>query len=113
MVDGPFGRAGSGDDAGNRPSTVKAKVATMDAIDNNSVSALASKCSRGQSIFGGGYTVGGSPWPHASSSAVLSQDNAFSTELVHLPFNPTLGVLRQQARLRVLSLCAKDTGRLC
>lgn len=109
VVDGPFGKpepSGARREAG----TVKLTFAEATGIENNSVTAVSSKCPSGSSAFGGGYAIGGSPWAHAASILVASKDNSFAGVFVHPPFDPTLGILRQRAAMRVLALCS-ETGR--
>jgi hypothetical protein len=107
VIDGPIG-APKSSKAGKAPGTVSTVLAGDDGIDNNTVSTIAAKCHTGSSIFGGGYVAGGSLWAHTSSAAVLSKDNAYTVNFINPPFNPTLGVLRQHAAIRVLGLCAKN-----
>jgi hypothetical protein len=105
VVDGPFD-SGGGHKRGHRADTVKTKYDGEKGIENNSVTAVEAKCPKGTSVFSGGYATGGSPWAHTSAVVVGSRSNSFLVDLVHPPFDPTLGILRQNAAVRVLSLCA-------
>ena len=109
VVDGPFGKP---QPSGARREAARSvsKFAEATGIENNTVTTINSTCPSGSSVFGGGYAIGGSPWAHAASILVASKDNAFAGILVHPPFDPTLGILRQRAAMRVLALCS-ETGR--
>jgi hypothetical protein len=108
VVDGPFDSA-ERHKRGHRADTVKSRYGVQKGIENNSVTAVEAKCPKGSSVFGGGYATGGSPWTHTSAVVVGSRSNSFLVDLVHPPFDPTLGILRQNAGMRVLALCA-DKG---
>jgi hypothetical protein len=109
VVDGRFGKP-QRSGARREPGTVNLRFAQATGIENNSITDVVSKCPSGYSAFGGGYAIGGSPWAHAASILVASKDNAFAGVFVHPPFDPTLGILRQRAAMRVLALCS-ETGR--
>lgn len=107
VVDGAFGAPGS-PDLGHQPSTVLARRAGADDIENNTVATVDAKCrSDNHAVFGGGYSIAGSLWPYPSSASVLSRQNAYQGELVSPPFDPTLGILRRRASMRSLALCAR------
>jgi hypothetical protein len=108
VVDGPIGQPGSPTNGGLAP-TVSSSVETAPGILNGDVRRVDSGCrSGGSSIFGGGFTIDGTLWGHTSSSAVLSKPNDYSATLVTLPSNPSLGVFKAQASLRVVALCSRN-----
>jgi len=108
VVDGPFG-APKAHKPGKAAGTVSTVRAGADGIENNTITTTDAKCPGGTSVFAGGYVAGGSLWAHTATVSVLSRLNAFRVDFVHPPFNPTLGVLRQHAAIRVLGLCAKNS----
>jgi hypothetical protein len=108
VVDGPFGAPRSVSNGG-LAGTVASSVATERGVLNGDVRKVDSPCrSSSYSVFGGGYTIDGSLWAHTASSAVLSKTNDYSATIVTLPSNPSLGVLRAQATLRVASVCSRN-----
>lgn len=115
VIDGPFGApkdpgdTGAGVINGNLPSTVSMNVTEQAGIANGDVRKVDSPCRSGAvSIFGGGFTLDGTLWGHTASGAVLSQTNDYSVTLVAPPSNPSLGVLRAMASIRVLAMCSTN-----
>jgi hypothetical protein len=91
------------------PSTVFDRTKQVGGIENGDVQKHDVNCNRGgSSVFGGGYTIDGSFWAHTAGSAVLSKTNDYSATIVTPPSNPSLGVFRATALLRVNVLCARD-----
>jgi hypothetical protein len=119
VVDGAFGAPKTpGEDYpdtafgllnGNLPSTVITNAATAAGVENGDVRKVDANCDAGgYSVFGGGFTLDGSVWGHTAITAVLSRTNDYSATLVTPPSNPSLGVLRASATLRVTTLCSRD-----
>jgi hypothetical protein len=119
VFDGPIGppKHAGGDNTdprpgllnGNLPSTVDMRVTEATGVQNGDVRKVDSGCSSGAlSVFSGGYTIGDSLWGHAANAAVLSQTNDYSATLVTPPSNPSLGVFRANASIRVLAICATN-----
>jgi hypothetical protein len=106
VVDGEFDQP-KNRKPGRRADTGVARVDTQKGIENNSVTTVGAKCPKGHFIYGGGYATGGSPWAHTTAAIVGSRTNAFSADLTHPPFDPALGILRQHAAMRVVSLCTR------
>jgi hypothetical protein len=91
------------------PSTVFDRTKQVGGIENGDVQKHDTNCNRGgSSVFGGGYLIDGSFWAHTASSAVLSKTNDYSATIVTPPSNPSLGVFRATAVLRVTVLCTRD-----
>ncbi len=94
---------------GGLPSTVFGRTSQIRDVQNGDVRSLETNCQRGgSSIFGGGYTIGGTAWGHALSAAVLSKSNDYSATLATPPSNPSLGVFKADASLTVTALCTRD-----
>ncbi len=110
VVNGAFGSGSSNSfiPVGGLPSNVESHVATG-TVPNGDVKKVDSECrSIKDSVFSGGYTVAGSLWAHAPIAAVLSKVGAFSATVVNPPVNPSLGVLRGDASVRVAAICARS-----
>ena len=110
VVNGAFKSGSSAEivPAGGLASNVESHVASG-TVANNSVSKVDSECrSIKDSVFSGGYTVAGSLWADAAIAAVLSKVGAFSATVVNPPVNPSLGVLRSEASVRVAAICARS-----
>jgi hypothetical protein len=111
VVNGPFQQPGSSNGfmpVGGLGSTVVSDV-TADSVPNDSAKKIDSLCrSIKYSPFSGGYTLSGSLFATAATAAVLSKIGAFSATVVNPPVNPSLGVLRSEASVRVAAICARN-----
>jgi hypothetical protein len=110
VVNGAFGKGSSNSiiPTGGLPTNVQSLVASGN-VPNGAVKKIDSECrSIKDSVFSGGYTVAGSLWADAAISAVLSKVGAFSATVVNPPTNPSLGVFRGDASVRVAAICARS-----